>query len=67
VLWSHTVKCEVGVRVFAQYGVDSDELWFRATVVGVHRSDVGQWVDVEYDDGDVETMKPIKVCTCRAL
>ena len=60
VLWSHKVRCEVGRRVFAQYGVDADELWFRGTVVGVHRSDIGQWVDVEYDDGDTEHMKPIK-------
>ena len=41
-------------------GVDSDELWFRATVLATHRNDVGQWVDVRYDDGDIETMKPIK-------
>ena len=54
VLWSAAVRCEPGRRCFAQYGVDNDELWFRATVVGVHRSDVGQWVDVEYDDGDSE-------------
>ena len=48
------------MRCYAQYGEDADELWFRATVVAVHRSEVGQWVDVEYDDGDTETMKPIK-------
>ena len=60
ILWSHKVKCEAGVRVFAQYGTDQDELWFRATVIGVLRNDVGQWVDVQYDDGDVEKMKPIK-------
>jgi hypothetical protein len=59
-LWSHKVKCEAGRRCFAQYGSDADELWFRCTIVGVHRNDVGQWVDVEYDDGDTEEMKPIK-------
>lgn len=60
VLWSAKVKCEMGRRVFAQFGSDEDELWFRATVVGVVRNDIGQYVDVEYDDGDVERMKPIK-------
>ena len=60
VLWSATVKCEPGVIVLAQYGTDEDELWFRGTIVGVHRDDFGQWVDVEYDDGDKEEMKPIK-------
>ena len=59
-LWSAKVKCEAGRRVFAQFGDDEDELWFRATVVGVVRNDIGQYVDVEYDDGDVERMKPIK-------
>ena len=52
-LWSATVKCEVGRRVFAQYGSSADELWFRGTITGVHRNDVGQWCDVEYDDGDI--------------
>ena len=28
--------------------------------MGVHRDDVGQWVDVLYDDGDEEKRKPIK-------
>ena len=59
-LWSAKVKCEVGRRVFAQYGSSADELWFRGTITGVHRNDVGQWCDVEYDDGDTEAMKPIK-------
>ena len=54
------MRCEPGRRCFAQYGVDNDELWFRATVTKIHRNDVGQWADVQYDDGDVETMKPIK-------
>ena len=27
---------------------DKDALWFRATVIGVLRSEIGQWVDVEY-------------------
>ena len=48
------------MRCFAQYGDDEDELWFRATVIGVTRNDIGQYVDVEYDDGDKERMKPIK-------
>ena len=60
VLWSPKVKCRAGVRCFAQYGSDEDELWFRATVLDVHYDDLGQYVDVEYDDGDVETYKPIK-------
>ncbi len=59
-LWSAKVKCEVGRRVFAQYGTSADELWFRGTITGVHRNDIGQWCDVEYDDGDTEAMKPIK-------
>jgi len=59
-LWSHKVKCEVGRRVFAQYGDDSDELWFRGAIKAVHRNEIGQYCDIEYDDGEVETMKPIK-------
>ena len=54
------MRCEEGRRVFSHYGTDADELWFRAVVVKVHRNDVGQWVDVRYDDGDTESMKPIK-------
>ena len=42
------------------HGVDDDELWFRATVIGVHRSEIGQWVDVEYDNGEREMQKDIK-------
>jgi len=57
VLWSATVRCIPGRRCWAQYGLDDDELWFRATVTAVHRNDVGQWADVLYDDGDAETMK----------
>ena len=60
VLWSSRVRCEAGRRCLAQYGVDPDELWFKATVSRVHHTDLGQWVDVEYDDGDIETNKPIK-------
>ena len=60
VLWSAAVRCTPGRRCWAQYGLDDDELWFRATVTAVHRNDVGQWADVRYDDGDAETMKPIK-------
>ena len=60
VLWSHKVKCEAGRRCYAQYGDDADELWFRATISAVHRDEIGQWVDVAYDDGDTEEMKPIK-------
>ena len=59
-LWSANVKCEVGRRVFAHYGSGADELWFRATITAVHRNEIGQYCDVEYDDGDAETMKPIK-------
>lgn len=81
------MRCEAGRRVFAHYGTDPDELWFRAIITAVHRNgvelftftlprafipdlipagvrslrtDVGQWVDVEYDDGDTEEMKPIR-------
>ena len=54
------VRCEAGRRCLAQYGVDTDELWFKATVSRVHHTDLGQWVDVKYDDGDIETEKPIK-------
>ena len=57
------VRCEAGRRCLAQYGVDADELWFKATVSRVHHTDLGQWVDVEYDDGDIETNKPIKRVT----
>ena len=60
VLWSHKVKCEAGRRVFAQYGEDPEELWFRGTITAVRRNDVGQWCDVEYDDGESETWKPIR-------
>ena len=59
-LWSAKVRCEVGRRVFAQYGTSADELWFPATITRVHRDDIGQWCDIEYDDGDAEKMKPIK-------
>jgi len=58
--WSTKVRCEAGRRVFSHYGEDADELWFRAVIVAVHRNDVGQWVDVQYDDGDTELMKPIR-------
>ena len=54
------MRCEEGRRCYAQFGSDRDELWFRATILHVHRTDVGQWVDVEYDDGDKEEWKPIK-------
>ena len=60
VLWSSRVRSEAGRRCLAQYGVDPDELWFKATVSRVHHTDLGQWVDVKYDDGDIETEKPIK-------
>lgn len=60
VAWSTRVRCEPGRRCVAQYGVDRDELWFCGTVVAVHRTEIGQWVDVQYDDGDFESMKPIK-------
>ena len=60
VLWSAAVRCVPGRRCWAKYGLDDEELWFRATVTAVHRNDVGQWADVRYDDGDAETMKPIK-------
>ena len=46
--------------MWAQYGDDEDELWFRATVIGVRRSDIGQWVDVEYANGEREMQKDIK-------
>ena len=59
-LWSNKVRCEVGRRVFAQYGEDEEELWFRATITGVTRDDIGQWCDVQYDDGDIENKKAIK-------
>ena len=59
-LWSHKVRCEVGRRCYAQYGNAKTGLWFRGTVVAVNRDVIGQWVDVAYDDGDTETMKPIK-------
>ena len=59
-LWSHKVKCEAGRRVWAQHGDEPDALWFRATVIGVRRSDIGQWVDVQYDDGEREMQKDIK-------
>ena len=54
------MRCEAGRRVFAQYGDDADELWWRATILKVVRDDVGQWCDVRYDDGDEEERKPIK-------
>ena len=60
VLWSHKVKCEHGVRVFAQQGDDDDGLWFRGTVTGVKRDELGQYVDVAYDNGTVEKGKPIR-------
>ena len=60
VLWSAAVRCEPGRRCFAQYGVDNDELWFRATVTKIHRNDVGQLADVTYDDGDVEVLAALK-------
>ena len=50
----------MGRRVYAKHGVNDDELWYRGTISAIHRNDVGQWVDVDYDDGESETMKPIK-------
>ena len=46
--------------MWAQYGEEADALWFRAVVVGVRRCDFGQWVDVEYADGEREAQKDIK-------
>ena len=46
--------------MYAKHGVNDDELWYRGTISAIHRNDVGQWVDVDYDDGESETMKPIK-------
>lgn len=45
------VRCEKGRRVYAQYGEQRDALWFPGTIAAVHRNDIGQWVDVHYDDG----------------
>ena len=59
VAWSSEVRCERGRRCYAQYGHDGEELWFKATVVAVHRTERGQLIDVEYDDGDEEKRKPM--------
>ena len=59
VAWSSEVRCERGRRCYAQYGHDSEEWWFKATVVAVHRTERGQLIDVAYDDGDEEKRKPM--------
>ena len=48
--------------MYAKHGVGDDELWYRGTIAAIHRNDIGQWVDVDYDDGESEKMKPIKRC-----
>ena len=45
----------VGQRVWSQYGKDRDELWWPGLIVQVHH----KAVDVQYDDGDIESRKSL--------